>query len=369
MTIEFYNATLRKCFVFGLMMLLTFGHSLVSPTSILADNVVVQEKEPNDSPQTAQMIPTPAASGDTVTVTGDALSTDAGTLAQQLEQECALGGEPIQDWFAMDVTRVDSYQFDLSFPGMDIDYDLWLFVRTDDRANFPQGIKFFTGVLAGPGQEEITPSLVLAAGARMVIGISRVADERPQERIPWKLTIRRGGTRFDYQYEDVLCQPFLGPEQINNALVVNRITPVAYPARLQSITALFLAHPGQRSPAGQQAHIVALVDDDGDGNPNNSRLLADITAPIEQGNQFVTVTLANPPAIDRGDVYVGLQVENAKGIFADVGRGVFFEPPNQNRELSYISVNNGRTYTTAGLQNSSRVRFAWSVRATLGTAR
>ena len=83
----------------------------------------------------------------------------------------------------------------------------------------------------------------------------------------------------------------------------------------------------------------------------------------------MTLSVTNSPAIDRGDVYVGIQIENAKGIFADVGRGVFFETPNQSRELSYVSVNSGRTYAAAGLKDSTGVRAVWSIRATLTAGR
>jgi hypothetical protein len=343
-------------------------------TVIINTTGVSDPNEPNDSPQQATFLATPAQ-GQSTSITGNATPDDPGTTVNQLAEECELNkgfvDGRIQDWFRFTVPQRGSFQVTLSFSGANIDYDLWWFRESSDFSNFPQSVQLFAFSAGVAGQQEMTGTPVLEPGT-YYFGVSRFRrnDGSDAQRVTYTLTLRRGLSPETHLVEDVACAGFLGPENnVNGIFVVNRIRPTQYPARLESITALFFAHPGRPSPNGRPVRVIAFIDPAGLGSPPTSPFLTVnrtmiINVPADGRGQFNTLTLgASGPVISSGDFYVGYVVDTSNGIFPDAGRVLF---PGIR---SFFSSNGGITYQTFDIQDPGSGRlFNVAIRASVNTA-
>ncbi len=98
--------------------------------------------------------------------------------------------------------------------------------------------------------------------------------------------------------------------KLTNALVVNRFTPTRYPSTLQAVRLQIPPNPDGSSPIDQPMRIIAFVDQNRTGQPPaNPSLIVDrmINIPTLPTNRFIEVLIPNPPSINSGDLYVGIQ--------------------------------------------------------------
>ncbi|MEP7343346.1 MAG: NF038122 family metalloprotease [Acidobacteriota bacterium] len=140
---------------------------------------------------------------------------------------------------------------------------------------------------------------------------------------------------------------------IQNAWVVNRYTPARYPASLQAVRVYIPPTTDGSSAVGQSIRIIAFADPNRTGQPPaNPTLIVDRTLniPTLPGTRFVEVVLQTPPAVNSGDLYVGIQSLSATvPIAADrTGR-------QQNR--SFISTNNGASFQPLQNPGNAPVNF------------
>jgi hypothetical protein len=194
-------------------------------------------------------------------------------------------------------------------------------------------------------------------------------DASDTQRVGYTLTLTRGLSPEMHAVEDAACVGFVGPENnVNGLFVVNRVRPTQYPARLESIGAMFFRHAGRPSPHGRLVRIIAFTDPSGSGTPPPNRpLVVDQTIPITipgpNLGQFNVLTLgAAGPVIHSGDFYVGYVVDTSRGIFPDVARVLFPEI------RSFASQDGGRTYQTFDIQDTSTgLLFNVLIRAIVNT--
>jgi hypothetical protein len=325
------------------------------------------ENEPNNSPSAAAFLNLPAP-GQSITISGDALPTDAGTTVNQLTSECQRDGL-IQDWFRLVVNQRDSFRAALNFQSADADFDLWLFNQSNDFAHFPQGVQLMAFSAQGPAQPETVGPRVLEPGTYF-IGVSRPRQSliSDLQRVGYTLAVTRGLSPELHAIEDAACVGFIvNDPSTNGYFVVNRVRPTRYPARLESISALFSAPQGQPSPNGRPVRIIAFTDPSGSGAPPfNPPLVVNqtvtVTVPSGGGGQFNRLNLgAGGPVISQGDFYVGYVVDVPNGIFINAGRVL---DPNIR---SLVSTNGGQTYQQLNIQDGNGQLFNVAIRAAVNT--
>lgn len=139
----------------------------------------------------------------------------------------------------------------------------------------------------------------------------------------------------------------------NSAIVVNRLTPTVYPATLQSIRLQFPQVQGLPSPVGSQVKLIAFAGAAGATRPtSNPTLLVNQTATIPDSatSGFFDFDITSGPTISSGDFYVGFQAPSPFG-------GVVFaaDVNGTQRQRSFVSVNNGATFTGPLMQGATLV--------------
>lgn len=125
----------------------------------------------------------------------------------------------------------------------------------------------------------------------------------------------------------------------NGLIIVNRLTPSAYPSTLQKIRIFTGQFQNQPNPAGQLIRLIAL--NNATAPPAGSPLLLDQTVaiPSVQSAGFVEFTINNGPTITSGDWYIGFQAPNPAN-----GVGFFADTNGAQQQRGYFSTNNGGTY-------------------------
>ncbi len=130
---------------------------------------------------------------------------------------------------------------------------------------------------------------------------------------------------------------------LDNAIGVNRLTPSAYPATLQTIRIYFATLQGLPSPAGAQIKLIAFAGASGTtAPPANPTLLFNQTVTIPtlpSGGGFVDFPVQNGPTINSGDFYVGFQSPTPAG-----GVGILADSNGTPRNRGFASVDNGQSY-------------------------
>jgi uncharacterized protein (TIGR03437 family) len=149
---------------------------------------------------------------------------------------------------------------------------------------------------------------------------------------------------------------------VAGALVVNRLKPSRYPATVRGVRVNIPVISSQPSPAGAQIRIVVFNDPASTGQPpNNPQLLFDqnFTIPAITSSRFVEFAI-NGPAINSGDLYLGVQTIGTVPIAIDVCPPgpfarlcvTFGQPPTNKMadttqlqlQRSFVSQNNGASF-------------------------
>lgn len=130
----------------------------------------------------------------------------------------------------------------------------------------------------------------------------------------------------------------------DNLIAVNRLTPSAYPATLQSIRIFFVSLPGLPTVEGAQIKLIAFAGAAGvAAPPANPTFLINqtVTIPaVPATGGFVDFPIQNGPVISGGNIFVGFQAPNPRG-------GVTFiaDQSGTQQQRGYISSNNGQPFT------------------------
>lgn len=123
---------------------------------------------------------------------------------------------------------------------------------------------------------------------------------------------------------------------LEGALVVNRLLPARHPFTLQSVRVQLPA--AGASPVGQSLRVIAFADPARSGRPQaNPTLLVDrtITIPALPESRLLEILLPNAPAINAGDLYVGVQTSANVQLAGDT---------TITQPRSFISKDNGGSF-------------------------
>ncbi len=129
----------------------------------------------------------------------------------------------------------------------------------------------------------------------------------------------------------------------DNLMCVNRLTPSAYPATLQTIRIFFARNSQLPDPAGAQITVVAFAGAPGTTQPpSNPTFLVNqsVTIPaLPPNGTFIDFPIQNGPTINSGDFYVGFQSPIPRG-------NVFFAADSNGtqQQRAFASQNNGQTW-------------------------
>ncbi len=123
------------------------------------------------------------------------------------------------------------------------------------------------------------------------------------------------------------------------SLVVNRLTPSRYPARVRSIIVSIPVVTDQPSPAGAPLRLVVFRGAQANGQPpaNPVYLFNQVvTIPAITGGRFVEFAI-DGPTIDAGDLFVGVQTTTAPV-------GISIDTNGFDAQRSFVSSDNGATF-------------------------
>ena len=140
---------------------------------------------------------------------------------------------------------------------------------------------------------------------------------------------------------------------LTNAIVVNRYAPARFPATLQAVRIQLPPTTDGSSPVDQPLRLVAFVDQNRTGQPPaNPTLILDrtVNVPALPNSRIIEVVLTNPPVVNSGDLYVGVQSSSASVLIAGDRNG-----RQQNR--SFVSTNNGASFQPLLNSSNAPVNF------------
>lgn len=130
-----------------------------------------------------------------------------------------------------------------------------------------------------------------------------------------------------------------------NLILVNRLTPPAYPARLDAVRIYIAQFNNTPNPTGAPIRLIAFA---GSGMPQSNPILlldqiAAIPSIVGVGN-FVEIPITNGPVIDSGDFFVGFQ--RLGGTVQNSFAGVIFpiDDGSPAAMRSFASTDNGATF-------------------------
>lgn len=125
----------------------------------------------------------------------------------------------------------------------------------------------------------------------------------------------------------------------DGALLVNRLTPSRYPAKLTRLRFYMVSFANRPSPINQQIRIVVFRDATGAGRPPEQITLdVDREETIKATREFLELAV-DGPVIESGDVYVGYQAPDPHN---GVGFALDFDGPKALR--SFRSFDGGATF-------------------------
>ncbi|MGH9936526.1 MAG: NF038122 family metalloprotease, partial [Blastocatellia bacterium] len=139
----------------------------------------------------------------------------------------------------------------------------------------------------------------------------------------------------------------------NGLMVVNRLTPPAYPATLRKLRILIPFQRGQPDPAGKPITLLIYTPGDSNGQlpPGAQFTRIETTVPSASNDLFLEFPIPNGPTISSGDFYAGYQ---APSPHQGAGFAVDFSGSAPNR--SFYSTDNGASF--APLSEELQVRAA-----------
>jgi len=125
----------------------------------------------------------------------------------------------------------------------------------------------------------------------------------------------------------------------DGGLLVNRLTPSRYPAKLTKLRFYMVSFANRPSPVGQKIRAVVFRDPAGAGRPPD-RITFDVDRQetIQATREFLEVAV-DGPVVESGDVYVGYQAPDPN---AGVGFALDFNGPKALR--SFRSFDSGVTF-------------------------
>jgi len=128
-------------------------------------------------------------------------------------------------------------------------------------------------------------------------------------------------------------------------MIVNRLTPPAYPSTLQSIRIQFRTFSGQPDPTGKPITLVYFTDTTGAGMPPANAQLTriDATVPGTSATSFFDFPITNGPTINAGDFYVGFAAPTP-----NQGVGFPLDSNSQPANRSFLSLTNGASFLPVG---------------------
>ncbi|HYK88033.1 MAG TPA: PPC domain-containing protein, partial [Acidobacteriota bacterium] len=136
------------------------------------------------------------------------------------------------------------------------------------------------------------------------------------------------------------------PNGANGVIVVNKLTPSRYPSKLTGIRIRFDTVGVDQSgnpidPTGQSVRLVAFSDPSGSGAPPAAPVLqVDQVVTIPGVGSFADFSVTNPPVIQSGDWYVGVQQPASFNGFL-----VSLNKSGVSKQAGFISKNNGASFT------------------------
>jgi hypothetical protein len=128
----------------------------------------------------------------------------------------------------------------------------------------------------------------------------------------------------------------------NGVIVVNRLTPKHYPSQLTGIRVYFDTFGGNPiDPTGQSLRLVAFSDPSGSGTPPAAPVfLVDQVVTIPGTGSFGDFSIENPPVLQSGDWYIGVQQPASFNGFL-----VAVNESGAPRQAGFISQNNSASFT------------------------
>lgn len=153
----------------------------------------------------------------------------------------------------------------------------------------------------------------------------------------------------------------------SGTIMVTRLTPPAYPARLEAVRIYLAQFLNLPDPSGAAIRLVAFAGSPGSTSPPNSpNLLVNRLVPlptVTPATGFVDFKITNGPVITEGDFYVGFQAPNpALGVVFPLDDD---EPLN---DRSFFSNDTGQTYQGLTLGSPAK-RYNAMIRAVVSTDR
>jgi uncharacterized protein (TIGR03437 family) len=136
-----------------------------------------------------------------------------------------------------------------------------------------------------------------------------------------------------------------GGLRMDGLMIVNRLTPPAYPATLQSIRIQFRTFSGQPDPTGRSITLVYFADTTGSGMPpaNAQLMRIDTTVPGTSATSFFDFPVTNGPTINSGDFYVGFAAPTP-----NQGVGFPLDTNSQPASRSFLSLTGGASFLPVG---------------------
>ncbi len=128
-------------------------------------------------------------------------------------------------------------------------------------------------------------------------------------------------------------------------IIVNRLTPPAYPATLQNIRIQFRTFQNQPDPTGKPITLVYFTNASGSNQPPASPQITRIetTVPGTSATNFFDFPITNGPTINAGDFYVGFQAPTP-----NQGVGFPLDTNGQLQSRSFFSLGSGMMFFPIG---------------------
>lgn len=152
-----------------------------------------------------------------------------------------------------------------------------------------------------------------------------------------------GGVQFAGEPEEELATDDGSPDGIgilaDGLMLVNRLTPSAYPVRVLRVRLYFVGFRNQPNPVGQEVRLIVFIDPEGKGRPpERPQFLVDERVRIPSTGGFVDFNVSGI-RLEGGDLYVGYQAPRPHD---GVGFATDTSSPPQQR--GFFSEDGGATF-------------------------
>lgn len=371
--------------------------------AVLQGETVIQEAEPNDTPQTAQMIPFPRP-GEKVIFRGRVARGDQGGRSEELESffsQFDLEVGDIHDWIVADPDALGEVSPGdgpiplritadwgpvtmTSLAQQETDLDFWVGTLVDDQTFFIDGFKVLSDIQMAtdqrpeswPRRDQAHQTVVLylqpkgirtrdgeplpndGFARKLVIGIQHYSGPPAEYTVtlenlaPASTGTGQGSSLGSeiHQVDDGLFSTrfFSGPQ---GGIILNRFRPSRYPAQLVAVSHPFLAFRDLPDPTGRSIRVLVLAGDSDrpDATPPplaEARVLFDKMLPIPRTIQVIgeviELPIDPPVVIESGVVYVGFQFPSEPAEQTGIALALDRSPAQFLR--TYFSNDNGQTW-------------------------